>query len=241
MDPGMTGYPAHVSILIPARNEEELLPACLASVRASVWSLGCAASFDVVVAVDCSSDRTWELAQEGVEGMGIAIQTDAGAVGSARAEAAALALSRFRGPRRHCWLANTDADCVVPPHWLSAQLALAARGIDVVAGTIDVVDFREHAPHVEERFRQTYRITADGTHPHVHGANLGLRASTYLEAGGWNSLTTGEDHDLWRRLCIQNVRRASVNHIRVVTSGRRVGRAPHGFASALAAHNENVA
>jgi hypothetical protein len=28
-----------------------------------------------------------------------------------------------------------------------------------------------------------------------------------------------------------------VNHVCVITSGRRVGRAPHGFADTLAAHN----
>jgi hypothetical protein len=33
----------------------------------------------------------------------------------------------------------------------------------------------------------------------------------------------------------------SVDHTRVVTSGRRAGRAPHGFAEALAAHNEAAA
>jgi hypothetical protein len=37
------------------------------------------------------------------------------------------------------------------------------------------------------------------------------------------------------------VRRVSVDHTRVITSGRRTGRAPHGFAEALAAHNEVAA
>jgi hypothetical protein len=37
----------------------------------------------------------------------------------------------------------------------------------------------------------------DGTHPHVHGANLGIRADAYSDAGGWNDLTVAEDHCLW--------------------------------------------
>ena len=48
----------------------------------------------------------------------------------------------------------------------------------------------------KSRFRMTYQINTDGTHPHVHGANLGMRADAYLAAGGWNPLPTAEDHDL---------------------------------------------
>ena len=196
---------------------------------------------DLVVAVDSSTDRTWEIARAGVRGAGAVICADAGSVGEVRGLAAAVALERYRGPRNRCWLANTDADCVVPRDWLSVQLALAISGAEAVAGTIDVNDFAEHEAAVEERFRKTYLIRADGSHPHVHGANLGVRADVYLRAGGWSDLVTGEDHDLWNRLAELEVRRVSVNQTRVVTSGRRVGRAPHGFADALGAHNENVA
>src|ERR1035438_132616 len=88
-----------------------------------------------------------------------------------------------------------------------------------------------------QRFRLTYLIHSDGTHPHVHGANIGIRADAYLESGGWRHLMTAEDHDLWQRLHRGNHRRRSDASLRVVTSGRRIGRAPHGFANALAAHN----
>jgi hypothetical protein len=72
----------------------------------------------------------------------------------------------------------------------------------------------------------------------VHGANLGIRADVYLRTGGWRGLATAEDHDLWQRLGKIAARRASTAVVKVLTSGRRVGRAPHGFADALAAHNE---
>ena len=84
-------------------------------------------------------------------------------------------------------------------------------------------------------------IHPDGSHPHVHGANLGVRADAYLKAGGWSHVETGEDHDLWSRLTEAGLRRLSSSAITVLTSGRRVGRAPNGFAEALAAHNELVA
>ena len=161
-----------------------------------------------------------------------------GRVGAARALAARLALSRYRGPAHRCWLANTDADCVVPEDWLLSQLAAARRGVAALAGIVDVDSYEDHQAIVQTRFRLTYLIHADGTHPHVHGANLGVRADSYLLAGGWAAQDTAEDHDLWQRLqctaqpCIADAR------LKVITSGRRVGRAPHGFAGALAAANE---
>jgi hypothetical protein len=120
---------------------------------------------------------------------------------------------------------------------LKDYLRLARRGIHAVAGTVDVDSFEEHASFVKDRFRQSYLILPDGSHPHVHGANFGVRADFYLHAGGWRSLCTAEDHDLWNRLGKVGANRVSVSHIEVVTSGRRIGRAPHGFAETLAAHD----
>ena len=71
----------------------------------------------------------------------------------------------------------------------------------------------------------------------MHGANFGVRADAYLRAGGWGALETAEDHDLWGRLRDIGAIRLSSAALTVATSGRRVGRAPLGFAQALAAHN----
>jgi glycosyltransferase involved in cell wall biosynthesis len=237
----MTVRPWHVCVLIPARNEEELLPRCLCSVLASCSALPETVTWDVVVAVDRSIDRTFEIAHKMIRRKGIAVRSAAGIVGKARATAAAVALDRYHGRLRWCWLANTDADCVVPKGWLIDQLAIAETDIEAVAGTVDVDSFHEHSPCAIDRFRSSYLIDSDGSHPHVHGANLGIRADLYRTVGGWATLETAEDHDLWNRLYRAGARRASVSHTRVWTSGRRVGRAPHGFAEALAAHNEAAA
>ena len=161
--------------------------------------------------------------------------TNAGRVGAARCMAAEVALGRSGGPREYCWLANTDADCEVPSNWLLDQLSIAAQGFAAVAGTVRVDSFAEYDARVEELFRQTYLTYADGTHPHVHGANLGVRADAYLRAGGWLNLATAEDHDLWNRLHCSGHQHLSDARLQVTTSGRRLGRAPSGFASAIAA------
>jgi hypothetical protein len=146
-------------------------------------------------------------------------------------------LGCYQGSLQQLWLANTDADCIVPPAWLSNQLELAEEGFEAIAGTVTVDGFEEHGVEVAERFRTSYIIRNDGSHPHIHGANLGVRGDAYQRAGGWSHLSTAEDHDLWRRLLRQRTRTVSTSGIEVETSGRRVGRAPHGFANALAAHN----
>jgi glycosyltransferase involved in cell wall biosynthesis len=235
--------PWHVSVLIPARNEEELLPRCLRSVVAACDRLPPSITCDVVVAVDCSKDRTFEIAKEMIVArqLGIVVDSQVGMVGRARAVATEAALLRHLGYHDRWWLANTDADCEVPTDWLTKQLAFAYSGIDAVAGIIEVDSFVGHQACVAERFRQSYLVRPDGSHHHVHGANLGIRADAYLRAGGWHSLATAEDHDLWKRLGAIGCNRLSTDQLAVLTSGRRVGRAPCGFADALAAHNESAA
>jgi hypothetical protein len=117
-------------------------------------------------------------------------------------------------------------------------LDFANAGFAAVAGIIDVDSFAEHESFAPERFRLSYLINADGTHAHVHAANFGVRADAYLQAGGWQDLSTAEDHDLWRRLHNGRYQHLSDARLCVLTSGRKVGRAPLGFAGALAAHNE---
>jgi hypothetical protein len=118
---------------------------------------------------------------------------------------------------------------------------MAEQGAEAIAGTISIDSFEEHEPQVADLFRATYLIASDGTHNHVHGANFGVRADAYCRAGGWKDLRSAEDHDLWRRLVRIGGRTVSTARIEVVTSGRRIGRAPNGFAGALAAHNKNQA
>ena len=231
--------PWHVSVLIPARDEEDLLPRCLESVLEARAALRRWETCDVIVAVDRSMDSTFVVAQKILGQHGVVMRSEAGIVGVARAMAAGVALqSKQRSSR--LWLANTDADCCVPTSWLTDQLELADCGVEAVAGIIDVDSCEEHDEFVAERFRASYCLYSDGTHPHVHGANLGVRADAYRRAGGWADLRTAEDHDLWARLQASGARTVSPSHVRVMTSGRRNGRAPMGFAGALAAHNEVI-
>lgn len=228
----------HIAVLIPAKNEEDLLPRCLQSVMAACSAVAPYASTDIILVVDDSEDDTLSIASEMIGDNGLVLKRNFSCVGMARHEAAQVAMQRASSTMNRCWLANTDADCLVPPDWLAKQLVHAVDEYAGVVGIVDVDSFREHQCHVARRFCETYVLHSDGTHPHVHGANIGFQAEAYLSVGGWAALSTAEDHDLWGRFQVAGHKLTSDTSIKVVTSGRREGRAPMGFAAALAAHNE---
>lgn len=226
----------HVAVLVPARDEEKLIAKCINSIQAARRALPAAITSDVIVVSDRCVDRTSLIARGLLADEGLVVSTNAGSVGHARATAARFALTRYREAADTCWLANTDADCEVPETWLTHQVKAAETGALALAGIVDVVDFSGHDAGVPQRFRETYVVAPDGTHSHVHGANLGVRADVYQLAGGWADLALAEEHDLWRRI---PGGRVSDARMRVITSGRRHSRVVGGFADALAAHNES--
>ena len=219
-----------VAVIVPAHDEEATIEACIQSVLAALAHARPAASTVVVVA-DACSDRTAALAGEVLRTRGAVVEIDDSCVGTARRSGAELALATLG---RDCWLAHTDADSTVPVHWVAEQQRLAAAGIDAVAGTVRVDSFVEHPPGARERFVASYLVHADGTHPHVHGTNFGVRGRRYLEAGGWGDHETAEDHDLWNRLrALDGIQLVASDALTVPTSGRVTGRAPRGFADTL--------
>jgi glycosyltransferase involved in cell wall biosynthesis len=220
-----------VGVVVPAHDEEDLLPSCLASLRRAALAVR-GMPVDLVVVADACRDRTAEVARR--DGAAV-ITTCARSVGTARAAGISEAL------RRTChldpaevWLAVTDADTVVPPSWLGQQLWYAEEGWDAVAGTVAVRDWSGHPPGVRALFTERYGA-GDGPHPHVHGANLGFRASAYLAAGGFPGLPTAEDHALVTALAAAGSRVLRTRSVTVITSSRRLARAPQGFAGYLAA------
>lgn len=230
-----------VTVVVPARDEELLLPACLAALQvaaAEVVARVPGLRVDVVVVLDRCCDGSAAAVASAPGGVAVhPLVVDEGNVGAARAAgvAAARALHVAVPADRH-WLAMTDADSHVPPDWLMHHLQLAEGGADAVVGTVTVVDWSQRAGLVRDRWLAGYQ-PVDG-HGHVHGANLGLTAHAYLLAGGFRAQQTHEDRDLVAALadrCLL-VRSAGAP---VVTSSRVHARAPEGFAGfldALAQH-----
>ena len=113
-----------VAVVVPARNEQQLLPGCLAALTVAAERV--AVPVSVVVVLDRCTDGTADLlaGRPGVR----SVESVAGCVGAARATGAAQALADSGALPGRTWLACTDADSQVPPSWLVHQLDLADRG-----------------------------------------------------------------------------------------------------------------
>ncbi len=224
--------PDAVAVVVPARDEETLLPVCLDSVAVAVEALRTRrpdVPTQVVVVLDACTDGSAAVVagRAGVATVG----TTAGSVGVARAAgveaAAAWASAEGAGT---LWVASTDADSVVPPHWLVAHLRWAAEGVGLVVGTVEPRP-GDLSPAALSAWHQRH-TTADG-HDHVHGANLGFTLAAYRASGGFPPVPTHEDVGLVAAVRAAGVPTLATGAVPVVTSGRRTGRAPGGFAHYL--------
>lgn len=214
----------HVAVLIPARDEEERVERCLRAVM--VAKQHCTVDVSVTLVADGCLDSTAHRARRfpGVD----VLEIDASNVGAARHTAAAHALERLRARPEAAWFANTDADSVVPPNWLTTQLAYAAVGYDLVIGSVRP-DPAEYPPELQQEWEETH--VKGEPNGHVHGANLGIRAAAYLRVGGYRPLPEHEDVDLVARLA--GCATVASDHAEVLTSARLVGRTPGGYAGYL--------
>jgi cellulose synthase/poly-beta-1,6-N-acetylglucosamine synthase-like glycosyltransferase len=220
-----------LAVIVPAADEEDHIANSLRAINAARLHLkgsvtGRRVHVEVIVVLDDCHDATADIVARypGV----LAIINTAGNVGAARRLGADHALAHTGNPPT-MWLANTDADSSVPADWLTQMVAHADQGVDLVLGTVRPGHGLPLA--VQQAWLNRHHLR-DG-HSHIHGANLGIRASAYVTIGGWQPLRTGEDLDLANRAvqCGARVKRTAA--IPVVTSSRTDGRAPYGFSSYL--------
>lgn len=223
-----------VGVIVPARDEEDHIAECVASIRISLASCLHVSSSWIVVVADSCRDRTADRARAALGDAGEVIECAVHSPGTARRLGVEALLRRF--PTVHLsqlWIANTDADSRPPPDWLNRQLRFAQHAYAGVAGIVHVEAVDEVAAADFAAMLAHYVIHDDGSHPHVHGANLGIRADAYLDVGGWSDRALAEDHCLWSRLKARNWPTISSADSVVITSGRLVGRASGGFADSL--------
>ncbi|MCU4185459.1 glycosyltransferase family 2 protein [Acidiferrimicrobium sp. IK] len=221
---------AGVGVVVPARDEEERLASCLEGLARAASALESAGRVTVLVVLDSCQDRTEAVARSTQRAWarrrrGPALRltaTAAGNVGAARAHGVARLGAGWE------WMATTDADSVVPDHWLAHQLAVRDTGADAWVGTVTMTGLYHPCA-------AAWDLRGVSHHPHVHGANMGWRPEAYDACGGFTALTSGEDVDLARRLAAGGWRVVRGLGAPVATSGRVAGRAPDGFAADRAA------
>lgn len=227
MNPASTGIDV-VHVVVPARNEERLLPRCLDSIEVAVSLLQAQRpqlTVTVCVVLDGCTDRSETLVRRRSTVRSLTINSRS--AGAARRHGLNDLVRRTPDRLRPTtWVANTDADTVVPPHWLTRQVALAETGIQLVVGTV-VPDAADLDGSVLAEWWARHDLGE--AHPYVHGANLGFTLAAYLSVGGYLALPEHEDVTLVRALRDAGVRWCATDTTRVLTSGRQLGRTPGGF------------
>ena len=225
-------------VVVPVHNEEDHLPACLASIAVAAQQVPTPVT--VIAVLDDCTDDSARLIPPGVRTVTISARN----VGAARA-------AGFHAGAQHAepstWLACTDADTIVAPRWLARQRDHHHAGATAVLGTVDV-NWQHHHPNTQRRYTRRYHLTSppDGGHGHghVHGANLGVRADIYWHVGGFAPLQVHEDVDLVDRLLAADIPITWDDANPVLTSDRPNPRATGGFGDhlhSLAHHHPTAA
>jgi glycosyltransferase involved in cell wall biosynthesis len=149
--------------------------------------------------------------------------------------------------RPHALIASTDADTIVAPDWISAQLVAAQRGARAIGGRIELADdgtvpkelLEWHVSRGDLRHRGLLsnpdRFGGRTEHWQFSGASMTLTAGAYRMVGGLEPNDVLEDEQLERVLRRHGVPIERLLSVRAVTSARLVGRANRGLARDLSA------
>jgi len=164
-----------ISVVVPAYNEELLLPACLRSLEAQDYE----GDVEVIVVDNGSTDATAALAR--ARGFRVVAE---------RRRGYANALARGFLEATGDVVATTDADTVVPQNWISRIASVYEKRPDIVAVGGDIV-FRDPGFFAKLLTRGILPLInridrKNPAGPHLWGANFSVRRRVFLEAGGWS-------------------------------------------------------
>ena len=184
-----------ITIVIPAYNAAETLPAQLAAVVGQEIDV----PFEVVVVDNGSTDATAAIVHaEPDPRVRLVVAAERSGPSYARNIGIAAAQAEL--------IACCDADDVVSARWL-AELRTALHDADFAGGPIDVDDLN---PSWLADGRGRWGARGPGEFAGIefaHGCNLAIRKAAFTSIGGFDeSLRAGEEVDLALRLAARNIR-----------------------------------
>lgn len=196
-----------LSVVIPARNEEDYLEHTLAALAAQTLP-----PLEVIVVDNGSTDNTAQVAK--AAGAKVVFCEEPGV-----ARARQMGLEAAKGT----WVASTDADSLPPPRWLE-QFARYSHDSVAVYGPLR---FYGLSPAQEDFSELAYRYFLKTMmvlrRPNLAAANMAFSREAALQVGGWPQVPTSED--VLFGLALQRV--GSVRYVSeavVATSARRYKR-----------------
>lgn len=248
-DPLFDAVPAVVAI--PVRDEAERIGDCLLALDGQAG----AAPPGVVLLVNNTQDGTVRRVAELVPGLRVPVRVlervfPPGQAHAGQARRAAMEEADARAPAG-VPLLTTDADGRVEAEWLAANLRHLRRGAEAVFGmaVIDPVEAQRIPPalHEADGREVAYAALLDEIeclldpdphdpwprHTEHSGASIAVTRTVFRAVGGMPALPLGEDRAFHAALRRADARMVHARDVRVVVSGRILGRAAGGMADTI--------
>jgi len=195
----ISGQTVFVTVIVPARNEEKNISNCLRSLIAQVYPLD---RFEIIVVDDYSTDQTASIIKNfnhpSIKLIRLEDEVAGGIVNSYKKKALELAIAVAKGE----WIMTTDADCVLPPHWIACMSALYHKQqAAFVAAPVKISSNSSLLSIFQSLdFVSLQGITGASVFRKIHsmcnGANLGYQKKIFLEVDGFRGIdhiASGDD------------------------------------------------
>jgi cellulose synthase/poly-beta-1,6-N-acetylglucosamine synthase-like glycosyltransferase len=198
----------YFTVVIPARNEAANIKACIDSILSQDYPT---AHFEVIVIDDFSEDDTafivkaFSAQYPQVRLLSLADYYKPGELNSFKKKAIEKAVSQANGN----WIVTTDADCLVPPLWLSLynQYIIIEHPVFVAAPVMFTQEKGVLNQFQLLDFMALQGITAAavgaGKHSMCNGANLAFEKSAFIAVGGYQGvdhIASGDDMFLMHKM-----------------------------------------
>jgi cellulose synthase/poly-beta-1,6-N-acetylglucosamine synthase-like glycosyltransferase len=200
-----------ISVIIPARNEENNIATCLESLAAQDYPKDL---LEIIVSDDHSTDGTAGIvsryANTGINLLELKkeITNAPGSSGSKKA-AISAAIKKSTGTL----IITTDADCIFPVKWLSTMVAFYEANRPVFIAAPVTFSKEKKALHIFQSldFLSLQGITAasvyDGFHTMCNGANLAYEKKAFETVNGFegiDQIASGDDMLLMHKIYMLN-------------------------------------
>lgn len=193
-----------ISVLVPARNEEQHLPALLRSLQVQTYP---SQNFEVIVVDDFSTDNTAELCRQYpfVKLVSLADFVERGSINAYKKKALEMAILQSSGEL----VITTDADCEVPALWLEtiADCYAATCAPFIVMPVMMTHNRRSLEIFQVLDFMTLQGITGAAVHRQMHsmcnGANLAYARSAFEAVNGFagiDHIASGDDMLLMHKI-----------------------------------------
>jgi cellulose synthase/poly-beta-1,6-N-acetylglucosamine synthase-like glycosyltransferase len=198
------------SVIIPARNEEKNIETCLRTILQNNYPKNL---YEIIVADDFSTDATPEIVQQlQAEFSNIKLISLKNVIteniNSYKKRAIELSIEQSRSD----WLITTDADCIIPPHWLSYFDAYIQKNERVFVAAPVMFNCDNSFLSIFQclDFVSLQGITAAsvyaGAHSMSNGANLAYKRAAFYEVDGFRGadhIASGDDMLLMHKIQVK--------------------------------------